>query len=328
MMLSILWPSYLGHKCHTMSSFSFSPTEVVVGLALVVVAVFAVILVGRYYFSRQALHDFRTKYQGWKWASPLQARNKYPDVDVFSLTPVFFRFGLAFALAVVFFAFGYTTMPKEEKGDQFAFSIDEDLEIEIPRSQEAPPPPPPPPPPAIAEVVMTVVEETEDISFVDQSVEATTEVEAPAPVVREKAAPPPPPPPPPPREDEAREIFVVVEEMPRFPGCETVAGDAKAKKACADKKLMEFIYANIQYPAIARENGVEGNVVVQFVVNTDGTVQDVSTVRDVGGGCGEEAIRIINMMNTMHDRWIPGKQRGRPVRVMFTLPIRFKLQYN
>jgi len=311
-----------------MSSFSFSSTQVGIGIASGIAVMVAIILFSRYYFSRQSLKDLHAKYLGWKWASPLQARNKYPDVDVFALTPIFFRFGLAFALAVVFFAFSYTTRPKAESKNQLIFSIDEDLEIEIPRSQEAPPPPPPPPPPAIAEVITTVLEETEDISFVDQSVDATTEVEAPAPVVREKAAPPPPPPPPPPREDDVKEIFVVVEEMPRFPGCETVDGDAKAKKICSDKKLMEFIYANIQYPAIARENGVEGNVVVQFVVNTDGTVQDVSVMRDIGAGCGEEATRIIKMMNAMKERWIPGKQRGRPVRVMFTLPIRFKLQYN
>ena len=69
-------------------------------------------------------------------------------------------------------------------------------------------------------------------------------------------------------------------------------------------------------------------MVVQFVVNTDGTVTDVSVVRDIGAGCGEEAVRIVNLMNSMNDKWTPGKQRGRPVRVMFTLPIRFKLQYN
>ncbi|MEY4134579.1 MAG: hypothetical protein RL386_929, partial [Bacteroidota bacterium] len=95
-----------------------------------------------------------------------------------------------------------------------------------------------------------------------------------------------------------------------------------------DAKLMEFIYSNIHYPAVARENGVEGNVVVQFVVNTDGSATDLKIVRDIGGGCGEEALRVVELMNVLKDKWVPGKQRGRPVRVMFTLPIRFKLQYN
>jgi protein TonB len=310
-----------------MTNLSLTSTQVIAGLLLGTLAVYAVILYGKHYFRKMSDQDLALKYKGWKWASPIQARNKYPDVDVFSLQPIFFRLGLVFALALTVAAFSYTTTPKEDKISQFSFSVDEDIEVEVPRSQDAPPPPPPPPPPAIAEVVMTVMEETEDISFVDQSVEASTEIETPAPVQRERIAPPPPPPPPP-REDNTREIFVVVEEMPRFPGCEEMAGDAKAKKACSDKKLMEFIYEKIQYPAIARENGVEGNVVVQFVVNADGSVQDMSVVRDIGGGCGEEALRIVTLMNSMPERWTPGKQRGRPVRVMFTLPIRFKLQYN
>lgn len=89
---------------------------------------------------------------------------------------------------------------------------------------------------------------------------------------------------------------------------------------------MDFIYTNIHYPSVARENGVEGNVVVQFVVNTDGSVTDYKVIRDIGGGCGEEAVRVVSLMNTLSEKWIPGKQRGCPVRVMFTLPIRFKLQ--
>ncbi len=312
-----------------MSSFSFSSNQILALLALVVLATIAIVYFSKRYYSSKATSDLATKYKGKKWSSPLEGRNKYPDVDVFKMQPIFFRVGIVLTLALVVAAFKYTSKPPKMETDQFQFSLDADVEVEIPRSQEAPPPPPPPPPPAIQEIVTTnLVEETEDISFVDQSVDANTNVEAPPPVTKEKTIAPPPPPPPPPPREEAREIFVVVEEMPRFPGCETVAGDAKAKKACADKKLMEFIYDKIQYPAIARENGVEGNVVVQFVVNTDGTVTDVSVVRDIGAGCGEEAVRIVNLMNSMSDKWTPGKQRGRPVRVMFTLPIRFKLQYN
>lgn len=313
-----------------MSNFSFTSTEVLVGVALGILAIMGIIIYARRYFSKKADEDLTSKYKGKQWDSPLTARNKYPDVDVFQWQPIFFRLGAVVALALIFGAFNITSRNLNANNDEFHLSIDEDVEIEIPRSQEAPPPPPPPPPPTVQEVAMVeMLDENEEMNFVDQSVDASTEVQAPPPVTRERsAAPPPPPPPPPPREDHAKEIFVVVEEMPRFPGCEDVAGDMKAKKTCADKKLMEFIYANIQYPAIARENGVEGNVVVQFVVNTDGTVQDVKVMRDIGAGCGEEAIRVVGLMNNMKDRWIPGKQRGRPVRVMFTLPIRFKLQYN
>ena len=89
---------------------------------------------------------------------------------------------------------------------------------------------------------------------------------------------------------------------------------------------MEFIYENIEYPATARENDIQGTLVVQFVVEKDGSITGAKVVRDIGGGCGEEGLRIIKLMEKMPNRWIPGKQRGRPVRVMFNLPIRFLLK--
>ena len=114
--------------------------------------------------------------------------------------------------------------------------------------------------------------------------------------------------------------------MPRFPGCEDAGGSAAEKKQCADKKMLEFIYKNIKYPAIARENGVEGNVVITFVVERDGKVTDAQVLRDIGAQCGQEALRVVNLMNEQGIKWIPGKQRGRPVRVQFNLPVRFKLE--
>ena len=113
--------------------------------------------------------------------------------------------------------------------------------------------------------------------------------------------------------------------MPRFPGCENLP-TTDEKKACADKKMLEFIYKNIKYPAIARENGIEGMVVVTFVVEKDGKVTDARVVRDIGGQCGQEALRVVSLMNDEGIRWTPGKQRGRPVRVQFNLPVRFKLE--
>lgn len=86
--------------------------------------------------------------------------------------------------------------------------------------------------------------------------------------------------------------------------------------------MLKFIYDNIQYPGIARENGVEGTVVVQFVVEKDGSITDVKVIRDIGAGCGAEAMRVVNKM----PKWNPGKQRGRPVRVQFNLPVKFKLE--
>lgn len=118
---------------------------------------------------------------------------------------------------------------------------------------------------------------------------------------------------------------MVVEDMPLFPGCESEP-DKAAKKKCSDRKVFEFIGKNLKYPAIARENGVEGTVVVQFVVERDGRIANAELLRDIGAGCGEEAIRVVNQMNSQGVTWTPGRQRGRPVKVQFRLPIRFRLQ--
>lgn len=86
--------------------------------------------------------------------------------------------------------------------------------------------------------------------------------------------------------------------------------------------MLQFIYSNIKYPAIARENGVEGTVYVKFVVEKDGKITNAEIVRDIGAGCGQEALRVVGLM----PEWEPGKQRGRPVRVQFNLPVKYKLE--
>ncbi len=199
---------------------------------------------------------------------------------------------------------------------------------EIVESESIAPPPPPPPPPAIEAVTeVELMDEEDDIEFVDQSVDANTYIDAP--VFSEKSdneVPPPPPPPPPPPEPEVEEIFKVVEEMPRFPGCEEMMASADEKRMCANRKMLEFIYENIKYPSVARDNNIEGTVVISFVVDEKGVVSDAQVVRDIGGGCGAEALRIVEMMNDMPERWTPGKQRGRAVKVLFNLPVKFRLE--
>jgi protein TonB len=76
---------------------------------------------------------------------------------------------------------------------------------------------------------------------------------------------------------------------------------------------------------MARENGIEGSAIVQFTVMEDGKISDVKLLRDPGGGCGKEAMRIVKMMNKPNLRWTPGKQRGKPVRVKMNMPVRFRL---
>ncbi len=121
------------------------------------------------------------------------------------------------------------------------------------------------------------------------------------------------------------ELFKVVEEMPRFPGCEDIVGDEKAKEECSKQKMLEFIYKNIKYPSEARSQGIEGINVVQFVVTKSGDIANIKLVRDIGGSTGEQSTGVVEMMNSMPLKWIPGKQRGQIVNVQYTLPIRFAL---
>ena len=120
-------------------------------------------------------------------------------------------------------------------------------------------------------------------------------------------------------------IFKAVEIMPRFSGCENISGTDQEKKICADKKMLEFIYENITYPALARKNGIEGTVVIQFVIDKIGKILNPKIVRNIGAGTGEEALRVVRLMNKMDNNWIPGKQRGKLVNVQFNLPIKFRL---
>lgn len=122
--------------------------------------------------------------------------------------------------------------------------------------------------------------------------------------------------------DSGDPIFKVVEEMPRFPGCEDMEGIAKEKEQCAKQKMLEFVYANLKYPAKARDANVEGMCVVQFVIEKNGSVTGAKVVRDIGADCGMETMKVINSF----PNWIPGKQKGKAVRVQYTLPVKFKLE--
>jgi len=117
------------------------------------------------------------------------------------------------------------------------------------------------------------------------------------------------------------EVFKMVEEMPRFPGCEEMT-DAAEREKCAQTKMLEFVYKNIKYPAMARENGVQGISAVKFIVEKDGSISDAETAKAIGSGCDEEVLKVVYMM----PNWIPGKQGGREVRTQFVLPVKFKLE--
>lgn len=305
------------------ANFSFSTTTFFVATLIALIFLVGLILTFRYNLSKRSQQEFNQRIAERNNQNPLIARKKYPGFDIFNYSNQFFLLGIVMALLMSVFAFNWTTFDQKIDIPDNALVIEEDIEIEPPRSTELPPPPPPPPPPVIEEVPNELLTEEDDVEFVDQSIDKNTEITiAPVKVTKKEDAPPPPPPPPPPAEEE--EIFVVVEQMPMFPGCEEES-DVNVRKECSNKKLLEFIYENIKYPAVAKDNGVQGTVVLKFVVDERGNVGNIQLVKDIGANCGQEALRVVNLMNEQNLKWEPGKQRGRPVKVWFMLPVKFQL---
>lgn len=278
---------------------------------------------------------FRWKYNFYKLSDLLNINNskkpgtlsyltKFPEIDVFKLSGSFFNYGLAVAVGLSLVAISWTTYEKQLKLEIVDLVNPDEVEIEIPRVPEPPAPPPTPPPPVIDEVPDTEIID-DSPGFLDNSIDVDTKVEAQV-VTEKKAVPLPPPPPAPAPALDGDDFFKVVEQMPRFPGCEDKATD-EDKKKCSEKALMVYIQKHLSYPALAKDIGVDGMAVIQFVVDTDGSVTHVKIVRDIGAGCGEAAATVIRSMNEMAQKWIPGKQRGRPVKVLYTLPVKFKLDH-
>lgn len=221
---------------------------------------------------------------------------KTEKADLENKKAIFLQIGFVIALAFVLVAFNYKSYERGS-GLDIQVQVDNTPEEIIPITKQEVKPPPPPPPRQIT--IINIVEddvEVEDDIEIDVEADQKTEIADFVPVVKVE------------EEVEELEIFTVVESMPEFPG-----GDAAR---------MKFLQENIKYPQLARESGIQGTVYVTFVVETDGRVTDVRVLRGIGGGCDEEAVRVIQAM----PRWNPGKQRGKPVRVQFNMPIRFTLQ--
>jgi protein TonB len=117
-----------------------------------------------------------------------------------------------------------------------------------------------------------------------------------------------------------------IEEMPRYfqAECEGLA-TKKEKDDCAGNKLIRYVAENLVYPEAARKDSIEGMVIVQFMVKEDGSMGDVSVVRDIGYGCGEAVIKVLQPLTGRKNIWTPGQDKGKKVSVMQTLPVRFKL---
>jgi len=146
----------------------------------------------------------------------------------------------------------------------------------------------------------------------------------PPPEPKDFDSPVPPPPPKPHNIYDENEIYSIVEEMPRFPGCESETSKEEKQK-CSFEKLYQYIYKNLEYPKKAQEEGIQGKVTIRFVINKEGYIVNSTILKNIGGGCGEAALEIVNNMNKLQERWTPGKQNGNTVNVFMTLPVVFKL---
>ncbi|HLN52710.1 MAG TPA: energy transducer TonB [Lentimicrobium sp.] len=221
---------------------------------------------------------------------------KTPKADLESKRTFFVQIGLIVALAAMLVAFEWKTYDVQQidvAGRQVE-TVEEEM-VEITQQNKPPPPPAPPAQTTLIHIVTDDVEVEDDL-VIDAEADELTVIEAyTPPAVSEE------------EEVAEAEIFTVVEESPSFPG-----GDAAR---------IQFLQQNIVYPQMARESGIQGTVYVTFVVERDGRVTDVRVLRGIGGGCDEEAIRVIKAM----PKWNPGKQRGKPVRVQFNMPIKFTL---
>jgi len=218
---------------------------------------------------------------------------KSTKADLRRFSGMFFNFGLAISTGIVLFAFELKTY--DDQLIKVLSVIPDEMEMlpEIPNTIQNPPPPP---------AEQPLIHEVEDEVIIEDKLEVIFDVETFAvPKYDEFFIPEP-------KEEDADIIFEVVESSPSPTG--------------GMDQWNTYLRKHLKYPNQAQRMGVEGTVYVSFVVNTDGSIQDVGILRGIGAGCDEEAMRVIQMA----PKWNPGKQRGKAVRVKMSLPIRFKLQ--
>jgi len=221
---------------------------------------------------------------------------KSPKANLENKKLMFTQIGMIIALLVTWLAFEHKSYDKREIDPSLLRQTEvvEEEMVEITKQEEPKPQPVEVPKQTTQLEIVQDDVETEDINInadVQQD-EVIEDYVAPE-VVEEEVV--------------EQEIFQIVEEMPSYPG--------------GEKALLEYVFKNIKYPQIARETGIQGRVFVGFVVEPDGSVSNVKILRGIGGGCDEEAMRVIKSL----PKWKPGKQRGKAVRVSYQIPVVFKL---
>lgn len=216
--------------------------------------------------------------------------------------------GYIVTLAAVFAAFEYTTREYIETDVVYSTSsfVSEEEVVPITQPIFTAAPPPPADAPQVAEILDIVDNNTDIVEEKIETSESTTEAIS-GPVAHVSGPVMAGPPVATAEESDEGEVFEVVEQNPSFPG----GMDA----------LTKWLGKNLKYPASAQDNGIQGRVLVQFVVNKDGSIVDPKILRSVDPALDKEALRVVSAM----PKWQPGKQRGKTVRVRFTLPVTFRL---
>ena len=206
--------------------------------------------------------------------------------------------GFVMALAVMFVALEWTQREVEDNSELFMardVSLNEEMvPITLPEKKTVPPPP-------AAVTKAEIIEIVEDDADIEEDIMASTEDQAEWVDLNEYDVVEVEP------EPEEEEIFMVVEKSPEFPG--------------GTNALYDYLRKNMKYPAICRESGITGRVIVSFTVNKDGSIVDVEVVKGVHPQMDKEAVRVVSAM----PKWSPGEQRGKPVRCRFNLPVNFRL---
>jgi protein TonB len=216
--------------------------------------------------------------------------------------------GYIVTLATIFAAFEYTTRDYVETDVVYATSSFVSEEEVVPPTQPifTAAPPPPADAPQVAEILDIVDNETEIVEEEIETSESSTEAIS-GPVSHVSGPVMAGPPVATQEEGDEGEVFEIVEQNPSFPG--------------GTEALMKWLSKNLKYPASAQENSIQGRVLVQFVVNKDGSIVEPKVLRSVDPALDKEALRVVSAM----PKWQPGKQRGKTVRVRFTLPVTFRL---
>ncbi len=233
---------------------------------------------------------------------------KNQKADLSKNSSLYFVIGLSVILLISWQAIEWKTYDRSLY-DYEALNVEDDDDEEIPITEQLKTPPPPPPPPPPAPEVIEVVEDEEEV---EETVIESTETNEDEIIEVEEVE----------IEEVEEEIdvpFAVIEDVPIFPGCEKVSKDKR--RDCFQEKMNNHIRKNFRYPEIAQEMGIQGRVYVNFIIDKDGSITNIR-MRGPDQNLEKEAQRIISQLPSM----TPGKQRGRPVRVPFSIPITFRLQ--